>query len=157
MRIIKFRAWNQKYKVMEEIDDLYWFEENGVHTSEGDGHVERYVLMEFTGAHDCKGIEIYEGDILVSNNQNIFLVEFVAPSFVAVDLFGKSETRVLSYECILQSSLKVKGHKFLERLSQELNGSTSKEKLFTELVEQVTPGSLSKEVDWGSPVGNEVW
>lgn len=28
---LKYRVWNEKCKDMEYIDDLYWFEENGVH------------------------------------------------------------------------------------------------------------------------------
>ena len=35
---LKFRAWDKRNKEMEQCHDLYWFEENGVHDSSGEGH-----------------------------------------------------------------------------------------------------------------------
>ncbi|GLY11352.1 YopX family protein [Pseudobacillus badius] len=71
MREIRFRAWDKEHKAMEYIDDLYWFEEAGVHDFGGQGHYSEYVLQQFTGLYDSKQNPIYEGDIVRYKERNL--------------------------------------------------------------------------------------
>jgi hypothetical protein len=56
----KFRAWNKRTRSMEYFDDLYWFEENGVHSSEDN----EWVVMICIGMKDRDGKDIYERDLI---------------------------------------------------------------------------------------------
>ena len=78
-RIIKFRAWDKTNKVMYEVFDLMCGTEN---------------LMQFTGLLDKNGKEIYEGDIVRTNN---FLgeVEFNKDTGCIEIITGKTTSELL--------------------------------------------------------------
>lgn len=93
-----FRAWDTVSKSMHHIGDLYWFEEEGVHTFGGTGHYGKYKIMPDTGETDKYGETIYVGDIVQYNTLDDFDVQ-------AVVKFGKylqdgSDGEYNATECI---------------------------------------------------------
>jgi hypothetical protein len=67
MRQIKFRVWDDYNKELFNIEDFYYFEEQGIHNSS------ECCLMQFTGILDKNGKEIYEGDILQDINYPFYI------------------------------------------------------------------------------------
>lgn len=97
MREIKFRAWivdeyakdgntPSKFKMVEWFSEMFSDFSPVTHYSDefpdkdGDN-----VLMQFTGLADMAGNEIYEGDILASED-DLYLVKFIAGCFGSVDV-----------------------------------------------------------------------
>lgn len=73
-RVIKFRAWNTKLKVM--VDDWAQLGKDGVYAPSASANDviargDEYAVMQFTGLHDKHGMEIYEGDLVEFSRANI--------------------------------------------------------------------------------------
>lgn len=85
----KFRAVNVKTKEITYIDDLYWFEEEGIHNINKNGIAKgitgEYYINLCTGKNDCTGLLIYENDIVSTTGKNgmkfIYIVKYSDPEY----------------------------------------------------------------------------
>ncbi|MGE4321032.1 MAG: YopX family protein [Acholeplasmataceae bacterium] len=75
MRNIKFRAWLPEQKKHVDVKALDWNEKGEIITlnyPEGkeyysNGLFDDFIIEQYTGSVDTKGIEIYEGDIIMDS------------------------------------------------------------------------------------------
>lgn len=70
---IKFRIWDRNKKQMLYYPKNRTFTLNDLYFADEDT---RYVFMQSTGLFDKKGVEIYEGDTVKTNNDNIVKVSY---------------------------------------------------------------------------------
>ena len=90
MKIIKFRVWDKKNKVMASwkfIKEFYDFNELDNNKT----------FLQFTGLKDKKGKEIYEGDIIKITNNDLFDEPLKIIWYEPIARFGMQELN--SYCC----------------------------------------------------------
>lgn len=117
MREIKFRMWDDKYKVMvDDTYEMFWYytdgcghsiaETIGFYETQKVNKRKRFHLMQFTGIKDYDGKDIYEGDILENNitrrvviwaNDGWFVIdieEYLQDSRESIDTWPECQDRL---------------------------------------------------------------
>ena len=81
MRNLKFRAWNPKNRVMEEVSEISFYKSGYKINDDIDSVYDEWILMQFTGAYDYNGKEIYVGDILDFGDDGAYPVVWLDNEF----------------------------------------------------------------------------
>lgn len=78
MRKIKFRIWSIKDKcfVGSYFEGLNFDLSSGQIYSSGTNVTKDYVIMQYTGLNDKNGLEIYEGDIVITESGAVQHIEY---------------------------------------------------------------------------------
>ena len=84
MREIKFKLWNVKKKKFYGPYSIYKI-------NYGDSDPDEWIPIQFTGLHDRTGKEIYEGDLIRTYINLIFVVKFTMGAFW-IEWINKSES-----------------------------------------------------------------
>lgn len=107
-REIKFRAWNKATEKMSGWD--YIHSVRNLHKLMTLNHV---VLMQFTGMKDCKGRNIYEGDVLRWTSSNPFSlgeIRQVKVCYVQAQFWCKGDIGVYLAELLTNEKCEIVGN-----------------------------------------------
>lgn len=76
-RPIRFRAWNKKRLAMEHEIELVFYADHSLDVSSPlGGNTEDFDLMQFTGAVDMNGTEIFEDDLMQTSKGIVYRVMY---------------------------------------------------------------------------------
>ena len=85
MRELKFRAWDTKLEVMSGVIDIT----PSLGTMSTTYIYPTQILMQYTGLKDKNGKEIYEGDVVHSENEGSYPVGFDKAGCWVIEIYGE--------------------------------------------------------------------